>query len=179
MMSVNLSSKQLVEPDLVEQIDQILQETGLAPEHLKLEITESVIMEHPPSAAEVLKRLKERGIRLSLDDFGTGYSSLSYLHRFPIDTLKVDRSFINRLDVEDGDPVIVQTIVALRITWGCRSSPRGSRPGPGRAAQGAWGASTGRDTTSPAPSMVIRPVPCCTYRTGRVPCLTTVARKSG
>jgi len=118
MMSVNLSSKQLVEPDLVEQIDQILQETGLAPEHLKLEITESVIMEHPPSAAEVLKRLKDRGICLSLDDFGTGYSSLSYLHRFPIDTLKVDRSFINRLDVEDGDPVIVQTIMALAHNLG-------------------------------------------------------------
>jgi diguanylate cyclase (GGDEF)-like protein len=118
MMSVNLSSKQLVEPNLVEQIDQILQETGLAPEHLKLEITESVIMEHPPSAAEVLRRLKDRGVRLSLDDFGTGYSSLSYLHRFPIDTLKVDRSFINRLDVQDGDLVIVQTIVALAHNLG-------------------------------------------------------------
>ena len=118
MMSVNLSSKQLVQPDLVEQIEQILQETGLAPESLKLEITESVIMEHPPSAVEVLRRLKDLGIRLSLDDFGTGYSSLSYLHRFPIDTLKVDRSFVNRLDVEDGDPVIVQTIVALAHNLG-------------------------------------------------------------
>src|SRR4029077_14960698 len=93
---------------------QILLETGLDPEYLKLEITESVIMEHPESAAEMLRRLRERGIRLSLDDFGTGYSSLSYLHRFPIDTLKVDRSFVSRIDVEDGDPVIVQTIVALR-----------------------------------------------------------------
>jgi diguanylate cyclase (GGDEF)-like protein len=118
MISVNLSGKQLVEPDIVEQIDQVLQETEIAPGHLKLEITESVIMEHPPSAAEVLRRLKERGIRLSLDDFGTGYSSLSYLHRFPIDTLKVDRSFINRLDVEDGDPVIVQTILALAHNLG-------------------------------------------------------------
>jgi diguanylate cyclase (GGDEF)-like protein len=118
MISVNLSSKQLAQPDLVEQIDQILQETGLAAEHLKLEITESAIMEHPPSAAEVLRRLKDRGIRLSLDDFGTGYSSLSYLHRFPIDTLKVDRSFVNRLDGEDGDPVIVQTIVALAHNLG-------------------------------------------------------------
>jgi diguanylate cyclase (GGDEF)-like protein len=113
MISVNLSSKQLAQPDLVEHLDQILQETGLAPQHLKLEITESVIMEHPNSAAEILRQIKNRGIQLSLDDFGTGYSSLSYLHRFPIDTLKVDRSFVNRIDVEDGDPVIVQTIVAL------------------------------------------------------------------
>jgi diguanylate cyclase (GGDEF)-like protein len=118
MISVNLSSKQLMQPDLVEQVDQVLRETGLAPEHLKLEITESVIMEHPPSANEVLGRLKDRGIQLSLDDFGTGYSSLSYLHRFPIDTLKVDRSFVNRIDAEDGDPVIVQTIVALAHNLG-------------------------------------------------------------
>jgi diguanylate cyclase (GGDEF)-like protein len=117
-MSVNLSSKQIAEPGLVEQIEQILEETGLAPGDLKLEITESVIMEHAPSATEVLRRLKDRGILLSLDDFGTGYSSLSYLHRFPIDTLKIDHSFINRLDVEDGDPVIVQTIVSLAHSLG-------------------------------------------------------------
>jgi diguanylate cyclase (GGDEF)-like protein len=118
MVSVNLSIKQLMEPDIVEQIDQVLRETEVAPEYLKLEITESVIMEHPPSAAEVLQRLKDRGIRLSLDDFGTGYSSLSYLHRFPLDTLKVDRSFVCRLDGEDGDPVIVQTIIALAHNLG-------------------------------------------------------------
>jgi EAL domain-containing protein (putative c-di-GMP-specific phosphodiesterase class I) len=118
MMSVNLSGKQLVEPDIVEQIDQVLRETGVCAEHLKLEITESVIMDHALSTAEVLTRLKQRGVQLSLDDFGTGYSSLSYLHRFPIDTLKVDRSFVNRLDVEDGDPVIVQTIVTLAHTLG-------------------------------------------------------------
>jgi diguanylate cyclase (GGDEF)-like protein len=118
LMSVNLSSKQLMDPNIVAQIEQVLQETGVSPEHLKLEITESVIMEHPPSAAEVLQQLKDRGIQLSLDDFGTGYSSLSYLHRFPLDVLKVDRSFVNRLDGEDGDPVIVQTIVALAHNLG-------------------------------------------------------------
>jgi diguanylate cyclase (GGDEF)-like protein len=118
MMSVNISGKQLMETNIVEQIDQVLRETGVAPEHLKLEITESVIMEHPPSAADVLTQLKRRGIQLSLDDFGTGYSSLSYLHRFPLDVLKVDRSFVSRLDGEDGDPVIVQTIVALAHNLG-------------------------------------------------------------
>jgi EAL domain-containing protein (putative c-di-GMP-specific phosphodiesterase class I) len=118
LMSVNVSGKQLMEPNIVGQIEEVLRETGVAPEHLKLEITESVIMEHRPSAAEVLKQLKDHGIQLSLDDFGTGYSSLSYLHRFPLDVLKVDRSFVNRLDGENGDPVIVQTIVTLAHNLG-------------------------------------------------------------
>jgi diguanylate cyclase (GGDEF)-like protein len=125
LMSVNLSGKQIKEPNIVAQIDEVLQETGVAPEHLKLEITESVIMEHPPSAAEVLKQLKGRGIQLSLDDFGTGYSSLSYLHRFPLDVLKVDRSFVNRLDGADADPVIVQTIVTLAHNLGMQDIAEG------------------------------------------------------
>lgn len=94
-ISVNLSVKQFAQPNLVEQIIRILHETNLEPCNLNLEITESVLMEAPESVAAVMHQLKALGISLSLDDFGTGYSSLSYLHRFPIDTLKIDRSFIS------------------------------------------------------------------------------------
>ncbi len=97
-MSVNLSSKQLCQSNLLEQIDQILAETGCNPAHLKLEITESVIMENLGTSFIILAQLQSRKIHLSIDDFGTGYSSLSYLHQFPLNSLKIDRSFINRLD---------------------------------------------------------------------------------
>jgi diguanylate cyclase (GGDEF)-like protein len=117
-VSVNLSGRQLTQPDLVEQIDLILAETGLEPEGLRLEITESVIIQHSGPATNVLRRLKERGIRLSMDDFGTGYSSLSYLHHFPLDMIKIDRSFIGRMCEEDGDRAIVRTIVSLARNLG-------------------------------------------------------------
>jgi diguanylate cyclase (GGDEF)-like protein len=117
-ISVNLSGRQVTQPDLVEQIDLILSETGLEPEALRLEITESVIIHHSGPATSVFRRLKERGIGLSMDDFGTGYSSLSYLHHFPLDTLKIDRSFIGRMCEEDGEPAIVHTIVSLARNLG-------------------------------------------------------------
>jgi diguanylate cyclase (GGDEF)-like protein/PAS domain S-box-containing protein len=116
-MNVNLSSKQFT-PHLVEQVDQILQETGLGGEYLKLEITESVLMGHAESAITTLTQLKQLGIQLAIDDFGTGYSSLSYLHRFPIDTLKVDRSFIQRVDVDGEQLAIVRTIITLAWNLG-------------------------------------------------------------
>jgi diguanylate cyclase (GGDEF)-like protein/PAS domain S-box-containing protein len=94
-MSVNVSAKQLLQPHLVEEMKKLLTETALPPEALKLEITESAVMADPAAAAEMLQRIKSLGIRLAIDDFGTGYSSLSYLHRFPLDTLKIDRSFIS------------------------------------------------------------------------------------
>jgi len=97
-MSVNLSSKQLCQSNLLEQIDQILTETACNPSDLKLEITESVIMENLATSFMILAQLRSRQIHLSIDDFGTGYSSLSYLHQFPLNSLKIDRSFINRLD---------------------------------------------------------------------------------
>jgi len=116
-LSVNLSSKQLSQPDLAQGIADVLAESGLDGEALQLEITESAILEHPESAATTLKKLKELGVRLSIDDFGTGYSSLSYLQRFPIDTLKIDRSFVQHLGVEraiDGDDArIVRAIVMI------------------------------------------------------------------
>jgi diguanylate cyclase (GGDEF)-like protein/PAS domain S-box-containing protein len=94
-ISVNLSAKQLLQPHLVDEMDKLLREVGLPPGALKLEITESAVMADPAAAAETLQQIKSLGIRLAIDDFGTGYSSLSYLHRFPLDTLKIDRSFIS------------------------------------------------------------------------------------
>ena len=112
-MSVNLSGKQFSQPDLIEVIQEILDETGIAPACLKLEITESAIMENAQAVTDRLLQLRQLGLRLGLDDFGTGYSSLSYLHRFPLDRLKIDRSFIARL-LEGGENLeIVRTIIAL------------------------------------------------------------------
>ncbi|MBE9077698.1 EAL domain-containing protein [Romeria aff. gracilis LEGE 07310] len=112
-MSVNLSSRQFMQLDLVEQVNQILRESHLEPRHIKLEITESVIMERPDMAALTLKKLHESGIQISIDDFGTGYSSLSYLYRFPIDTLKLDRSFIKGIDVDGEKLALVKGIIQL------------------------------------------------------------------
>ena len=116
-LSVNLSSKQLNQPDLAHQIAQILVETGIAGDQLQLEITESAILEHPDAAKTILLKLKELGLKLSIDDFGTGYSSLSYLQRFPIDSLKIDRSFVQHLGQERGiesdDARIARTIVMI------------------------------------------------------------------
>lgn len=112
-MSVNLSVKQFAQPDLIEQIDRILQETQLDSRNLKLEITESAIMDRAESATSILEELKQRQIKLSIDDFGTGYSSLSYLHRFPVDTLKIDRSFINRIGESGENLEIIEAIVTV------------------------------------------------------------------
>lgn len=117
-ISVNLSVKQFYQPDLIDQIDKILAETQLEGSSLKLEITESVIMDNAESVTTILEQLKSRQIQLSIDDFGTGYSSLSYLHRFPVDTLKIDRSFINRVDRNDENLKIIQAIVTLAHNLG-------------------------------------------------------------
>jgi len=96
-VSVNVSAYQFSQPDFVRQIDEILAEMQISPQCLKLEITETVIMQNMTSTAEVLAQLRQRSIQISMDDFGTGYSSLSYLHSLPIDNLKVDRSFVQQL----------------------------------------------------------------------------------
>jgi diguanylate cyclase (GGDEF)-like protein/PAS domain S-box-containing protein len=116
-VSVNLSGKQFT-PDLIGQICQILQETQLHAQHLKLEITESVLIENADSAATLLSQLQSFGIKLSMDDFGTGYSSLSYLYRFPVDTLKIDRSFISKIDTDGEQLAIVRTIMTLAWNLG-------------------------------------------------------------
>ncbi|WP_088707365.1 EAL domain-containing protein [Noviherbaspirillum denitrificans] len=115
-MSVNLAGRQFVQPNLMQQIEQVLDETGLNTDSLKLEVTETVIMEHVEEAAAVLVKLRDKGIKLLMDDFGTGYSSLSYLHRFPVNTLKIDASFIRRMDESRREANIVQTIVTLAHT---------------------------------------------------------------
>jgi len=112
-VNVNLSSRQFSQPDLLEQIEGALSASGLPPRRLKLEITESVLMENAESAVSVLNRLKELGARLGIDDFGTGYSSLSYLLKFPADTLKIDRSFMWAMGDGGRHAQIVRTIVLL------------------------------------------------------------------
>jgi diguanylate cyclase (GGDEF)-like protein len=113
LISVNLANKQFAQPNLVEQIDEILQETGLEASCLKLEITEEVIMENDESAITKLEQLKALGVQLSIDDFGIGYSSLSRLHRFPLDELKIDRSFITPIGFENSTFEIAETIITL------------------------------------------------------------------
>jgi diguanylate cyclase (GGDEF)-like protein/PAS domain S-box-containing protein len=112
-VSVNLSGRQFSQPDLIEQIEAALRSNRLEPRRLKLEITESVIMENPEAAAALLSRLRRLGTRVSIDDFGTGYSSLSYLLRFPADTLKIDRSFVAALGQGGRNEDIVRAIITL------------------------------------------------------------------
>ena len=112
-MSVNVSARQFAQADLLEQIDHILAETQLKPQQLKLEITESAIMENAQAAAAILRALRERQIQLSIDDFGTGYSSLSYLHSFPVDTLKIDRSFVNQMGESSDSLGLVPLIINI------------------------------------------------------------------
>ena len=112
-MSVNLSCKQFLQPDLVEQVEAALSEAGLPASCLKLEITESHIMENTDLAIAMMNRLRVLGVEFSLDDFGTGYSSLDHLHRLPVSYLKIDRSFVNRMRANGENCEIVQTIIML------------------------------------------------------------------
>ena len=117
-VSVNLSVKQFMEPDLVKNISSLLKEFELSADCLKLEITESVFTQNVEAAVELLNELRTLGVQLSIDDFGTGYSSLSYLHRFPINTLKIDRSFVTQMAEHLENVEIVRTIVMLAQNLG-------------------------------------------------------------
>ncbi len=117
-MSVNFSGQQFSQSNLMTQIDQILDEVNLNPHDLRIELTESVLIEKTQTAAEILSQLVERRIQVALDDFGTGYSSLSYLHKFPIHTLKIDRSFISSLGSNSENSEIVKAIVNLGLNLG-------------------------------------------------------------
>ncbi len=116
-LSVNLSARQVAQPDLLDRIKEALAASKLNPHCLKLEITESVVMENAEAAVLMFKQLRSLGVQLSIDDFGTGYSSLSYLHRFPLNYLKIDRSFVSRLTT-DNDNAIVRTISTLARNLG-------------------------------------------------------------
>jgi diguanylate cyclase (GGDEF)-like protein len=113
LVAVNLSARQFQQPKFVETVARVLKESGLDPRFLELELTEGSIMKDPDKAIGKLHELKGMGVKISIDDFGTGYSSLSYLKRFPIDTLKIDQSFVNDIDTDANDAAIVAAIITL------------------------------------------------------------------
>ena len=117
-MAFNLSSRQFSDIDLVRNISKIIDSTGVNPEQIKLEITETLLMDNPARAAVTLNGIKAMGLEVAIDDFGTGYSSLSYLHRFQIDTLKIDRSFVSTATMNVGSMEVVRAIIGLARNLG-------------------------------------------------------------
>jgi len=124
-MAVNLSPRQFRQKNLVQMVAAILAETGLPPDCLELEITESTMMHRAEEAAVGLRALLALGLQISLDDFGTGYSSLAYLHRFPVHTLKVDQSFVRDIKSDRDDAAIVSTVLSLARQMGLKSLAEG------------------------------------------------------
>lgn len=122
-ISVNFSAKQFDTPDLISQVKQVLRETGIAPQRLTIEITESVLFSKVKAAVDTLHQLKEIGVNLCIDDFGTGYASLQYLQQLPVDTLKIDRSFIKRMDADNLD--LVRSIIELAHDLGMNVTAEG------------------------------------------------------
>ena len=138
-VAVNVSPLQFRKKEFLNLVKRSLAETGLNPHHLELELTESVVMENIQFTTDILTALTSLGVRLSIDDFGTGYSSLSYLRRFPIDTLKINRSFIDDIVTNPDDAAITSTIISMAKAsseeslpkgWKLQHSPRSSAPAP-------------------------------------------------
>jgi len=117
-VAVNLAVQQIESNQLPNQVMEVLQRTGLPAERLELEITESAIMSEPEKAAQALAEFQAMGIRLAIDDFGTGYSSLAYLKKLPLDRLKIDRSFVMDIGINDGDDIISRAIINLSNSLG-------------------------------------------------------------
>jgi len=124
-IAVNISSNQLSSPDFDKKVEYILSETGFSPELLEFEITESSLIKNKNEAMKVLKRLKSMGITIAVDDFGTSYSSLNYLKYFPVDKLKIDRSFIGDIISDPNDVAITTTIIAIAHNLGLKATAEG------------------------------------------------------
>ena len=142
-LSVNLSGHQLEDPHLVEAVVAVLAETGLPATSLVLEVTESLLVDQDETALASLNALRDLGVRLAIDDFGTGYSSLSYLHRLPVDILKIDKSFVDRLTA-DGDASLVDAILSMAATLDLTTVAEGVEHEHQRAALAAQGCGTGQ-----------------------------------
>lgn len=112
-IAVNISGYQLQQADFIERMESVVTSTGMEFEHLELEITESVIMQNPDFAIQILNEVQSRGIHISVDDFGTGYSSLSHLKRFSVNTLKIDKSFVRDVESSQTDAAITTAIIAM------------------------------------------------------------------
>jgi diguanylate cyclase (GGDEF)-like protein/PAS domain S-box-containing protein len=119
-LNLNVSAKELTQPDMVKHLDDLILRTEVTPARITLELTESALMEQADLTMATLQELKELGVRLAVDDFGTGYSSLSYLHNFPIDVVKIDQSFVRRIGEPEGSPGLVRAITALGLDLGLR-----------------------------------------------------------
>ncbi len=124
-MGVNLSGRQLIQPKLIEEISTIIETTGIDPAKIEVEITESILLDDVDRSIHLLERMKAMGLKLALDDFGTGYSSLTYLRSFPIDVVKIDRSFVEGIGTDPDSAAIVRSIVDLSRTLGLRTIAEG------------------------------------------------------
>jgi diguanylate cyclase (GGDEF)-like protein len=141
-MAVNLSPRQFVDEHLLQDVDEALAASGMSPVLLQLEVTESMMMRNVGRAIKVLDAIQSRGIRLAIDDFGTGYSSLSYLKRFPLDELKIDRSFVSGIPEDETDVSIVRAILALAAALGLKTVAEGVETQPQLAALRSLGCET-------------------------------------
>jgi EAL domain-containing protein (putative c-di-GMP-specific phosphodiesterase class I) len=117
-LSVNVSARQFSQPDFVEQVCKVLERTGAKATRLKIELTESLVLDDVADTIEKMKALKLLGVNFSIDDFGTGYSSLSYLKKLPINQLKIDQNFVREIDTDHSDAIIVQTIIGMAHNFG-------------------------------------------------------------
>jgi EAL domain-containing protein (putative c-di-GMP-specific phosphodiesterase class I) len=124
-VAVNLSGRQIPEPSLLLDVQRALDEAGLPPEALVLELTESVLLEHTEQARAVMDCLKMLGVGLAIDDFGTGYSSLSYLQQLPLDILKIDRSFVERMETDAGGEGLARAVIGLAASLSLRTVAEG------------------------------------------------------